>query len=60
MPRKRYLALWHSHNHLNVSAGPQRFAKLIQLIEEDLDKHNVDVVPMPYLCQAWTAKRRDA
>ncbi len=59
MPRERYLALWHSHNHLNVSAGPQRFAKLIQLIEQDLDKHNVDVVPMPYLCQAWTAKRRD-
>ncbi len=59
MPRERFLNLWRSHNRLNTLAGPQRFAKIIKAIEDDLDRAEMQSVTVPYLCKSWTARRND-
>jgi hypothetical protein len=59
MPRDRFVSLWKSHNRLTITAGPDVFAKLIRDIEQDLEAHKIASVPMPYLCRAWTVRRKD-
>jgi SAM-dependent methyltransferase len=59
MSRARYLGLWRSHNRLNVTAGPVRFAAFIAELDRYLADEALDVVEVPYLTEAWTARRSD-
>src|SRR5262249_760856 len=58
MDRERYLDLWRSHNRLNAAAGPERFAAFIADVEHHLERERVETVNVPYLCKAWTVRRR--
>jgi ubiquinone/menaquinone biosynthesis C-methylase UbiE len=49
----RYLDLWRSHNLLNVAAGPEAMATLLDEIAERLE--GVRSVEVPYICRAFTA-----
>jgi hypothetical protein len=56
MTRVRYLELWRSHNRLQTTAGPKRFAAfLADLIAHLADMHT-ETVDVPYLTKAWTAR----
>ena len=57
MSPQRYLALWQSHNHLAVSAGPQAMKALIDELKEYLQRENIQGVDVPYACQSWTAMK---
>ncbi len=59
MPRERYLDLWRSHNRLNIIAGPQRFAAFMTELVAYLDQHDLQVIDVPYNCEAWSARRKD-
>ncbi len=56
MSRQRFLNLWRSHNRLNTTAGPQRFAALMVEVEQHLTERCGDDVEIPYACEAWTAR----
>lgn len=56
MPRERYLDLWRSHNLLTSTAGPQKLARLLTALGERLA--DTAEVAVPYVCRAWTVRRR--
>ncbi len=58
MSIERYLDLWRSHNHLAVTAGPQRLASFIKELSAYLRDNHVQHIDVPYLCQAWSARRK--
>jgi SAM-dependent methyltransferase len=55
MSRKRFLALWNSHNRFNNIAGPARFQAFYQELSTYLATKEIITVNVPYLCKAWTA-----
>lgn len=57
MSRQRFMNLWRSHNRLNAQAGPEAMRELLRSIEAWLTERKIETVPVPYRCQAWTAKR---
>ena len=59
MSRERYLDLWRSHNRLNNTAGPQRFAAFMAELSSYLDQRELEVIDVPYNCEAWSARRND-
>jgi SAM-dependent methyltransferase len=56
MTRERYLDLWRSHNRLNNTAGPLRFEAFFQDLQEYLDREKLEVIDVPYNCEAWSAR----
>jgi hypothetical protein len=58
MSRERFLDLWRSHNVLATTAGPEGVAWVIEQIAPLLPERRK--VAIPYVCRAWTARRRDA
>lgn len=58
MSRERFLDLWRSHNVLATSAGPEGVAWVLAEVAPLLPERGE--VPIPYVCRAWTARRRDA
>jgi len=56
MTAERFLALWKSHNRLNTTAGPERFAALLADLKGYLKTHALEEFEIPYLCEAWTAR----
>jgi hypothetical protein len=55
MTAARFLDLWRSHNRLNASAGPERFAQVLGEIRQLLERRNVTALDVPYVCRAWSA-----
>lgn len=56
MKKERYIDIWKSVNDVRVQAGEERFARILQRIEEFLDgKENLII---PYQTRAWTAQVR--
>lgn len=58
MSHARYLDLWRSHNKLNVAAGPEAMAGLLDELAAHLAAEHSDGVAVPYRCRAWTAYSR--
>ncbi len=58
MSRDRFVDLWRSHHRLMTAAGPQRAARLLDDLRQLLDDADAAEVRVPYLCRAWTARRR--
>jgi ubiquinone/menaquinone biosynthesis C-methylase UbiE len=55
MGRERFLDLWRSHNHLNATAGPERFAEVIARLARMLDAMGDPELAVPYVCRAFSA-----
>jgi SAM-dependent methyltransferase len=55
MPRARFANLWRSHNLLTETAGPA-LPEVLAAIDALIAPH--DVIEVPYLCRAWTARVR--
>jgi hypothetical protein len=56
MSRERFLDLWRSHNVLASTAGPEGVAWVLSQVAPLLPERGE--VPVPYVCRAWTARRR--
>lgn len=59
MSQERFLDLWRSHNRLNTIAGRERFEAFYADLTSYLLEHRIEQVEVSYLCDAWTARRRD-
>ena len=57
MSKERFLELWKSHNRLNTIAGKERFAALLQDIDQYLNQQQLEEVDVPYHCEAWSARQ---
>ncbi|PQO27776.1 class I SAM-dependent methyltransferase [Blastopirellula marina] len=57
MSKERFLDLWNSHNRLNNIAGPERFQRFYAELASYLATIDADTIDVPYLCQAWSARR---
>ena len=55
MGRERFLDLWRSHNHLNATAGPERFAEVLARLGRMLDGIDATRLEVPYVCRAFSA-----
>ena len=56
MSKERYLGAWRSVNDIQAQAGPERFAKILDAISDEI-KH-LDVVPVPYKTRAWIVQAK--
>jgi hypothetical protein len=56
MTRERYLELWRSHHLLAERAGAGGVARLLARLEPLVPASGTFEVP--YVCRAWTARRR--
>lgn len=57
MTRQRFVDLWRSQNRLNAIAGPERFARFISDLENEVAIRSEATIYVPYECVAWSAKR---
>ncbi|MEO8085532.1 MAG: methyltransferase domain-containing protein, partial [Bacteroidota bacterium] len=55
MSKDRYLGAWHSTNDIQAQAGPERWKKIIEMIEQELKL--LETVAVPYKTRAWTCRR---
>jgi len=56
MDKDRYLGAWRSVNDIQAQAGPERFARILQAIEDEI--RTLDAVPVPYKTRAWTVQAK--
>lgn len=56
MDKERYLGAWRSVNDIQAQAGPERFARILQAIEDEI--RTLDTVPVPYKTRAWTVQAK--
>ncbi len=56
MSKERYMGAWRSVNDIQVQAGPQKFEKIINDIENLLK--NIDSITVPYKTRAWTVQAK--
>lgn len=54
MSKERYLGAWRSVNDIQAQAGPERFARILAAIEEEI--RDLDAVPVPYRTRTWTVQ----
>lgn len=52
--KEDYLGTWISVNDIQVQAGQERFARIMNMIEQKI--MHLDIIPVPYLTRAWTAR----
>ena len=57
MSRERYLDTWRSVNDIQVQAGPERFARILEAIREEIA--TLPEIVVPYRTRSWTARRID-
>lgn len=55
MSLDRYLGAWRSVNDIQSQAGPERFAAIMEAIEERVA--GMDTIVIPYLTRSWTVQR---
>ncbi len=56
MTKERYLGAWRSVNDIQAQAGPERFARIMEAISEEI--RDLDVVPVPYKTRAWIVQAK--
>ena len=56
MTKERYLGAWRSVNDIQAQAGPERFARILDAIADEIS--SLDVVPVPYKTRAWTVQAK--
>lgn len=54
MSKERYMNSWKSVNDIQVQAGEEGFAKILQKIADIIEKY--DEIEVPYLSRAWTVQ----
>jgi len=55
MTKERYMNIWHSTNDIQAQAGPQRWAEVLEAIENEI--RDLDEIRVPYKSRAWIAQR---
>lgn len=55
MTPERYIGIWRSVNDVRFQAGPERFARFLEFIQDKLK--GSDSVEATYLTRAWAARR---
>lgn len=55
MSRERYLGAWNSVNDIQSQAGPENWARILAMIEQETG--HMDVIEVPYKNRVWTAQR---
>lgn len=55
MSSERYMGAWRSVNDIQAQAGPERWQKILKMIENEIK--DLEVVEVPYKIRAWTAKK---
>jgi len=56
MPKERYIGAWRSVNDIQAQAGPERFARILEAIADEISA--LDAVPVPYKTRAWTVQAK--
>ncbi len=56
--REGYLDLWRSRNRLRTLGHGGAFDAFLAAVAEDLERHRVDRVNVPYIFGAWSARSR--
>ena len=54
MSKARYMNIWRSVNDIQVQAGPERFQKILNKIDEIIQ--DMDEIEVPYRFRAWTVQ----
>lgn len=57
MSKERYMGAWRSVCDIQEQAGPERFAEILQRIEQTIEP--LENVVVPYKTRAWTARRAE-
>jgi ubiquinone/menaquinone biosynthesis C-methylase UbiE len=57
MTKSRYMNAWRSVNDIQAQAGPERFERILNMIEQKTEPFNE--VAVPYKMRSWTAQRID-
>lgn len=57
MTKRRYTDVWRSVNDIQAQAGPERFERIMLMIEQTVS--GMDEVVVPYKMRSWTAQRID-
>ncbi|HOI82949.1 MAG TPA: class I SAM-dependent methyltransferase [Campylobacterales bacterium] len=55
MTKERYMGAWHSVNDIQAQAGADRWAKIIDMIENEIK--DMQFIEVPYKIRAWTVKK---
>lgn len=58
VPRAKYIGAWRSVNDIQSQAGPERFTKILEAIEEELGDR--EIITIPYKTRAWTVRRKSS
>lgn len=58
MTPERYLGAWRSVNDIQAQAGPERFEKIMMMIENEVSGMNEVVVP--YKTRSWTCRAKES
>lgn len=53
MDHERYMGIWHSVNDIQVQAGPDRWQKILNMIEDEIK--GMESIVVPYVTRSWTA-----
>jgi hypothetical protein len=56
--REGYLDLWRSRNRLRTLGAGGGFDAFLASVAEDLERHRLEVVDVPYVFSAWSARSR--
>lgn len=56
MSKDRYLGAWRSVNDIQSQAGPERFQRILEAIEQEISA--LETVVVPYRTRAWTVQAR--
>ncbi|MDR2660277.1 MAG: methyltransferase domain-containing protein [Spirochaetaceae bacterium] len=57
MTKSRYMNIWHSVNDIQAQAGPERFERILRMIEQTTAP--LEEIVVPYKMRSWTAQRKD-
>ena len=55
IPSERYIGAWTSVNDIQVQAGPEKWKKILAIIEDAC--RGKDTISVPYKTRAWTVRR---
>lgn len=57
MSAERYMNIWKSVNDIRVVAGEEKFALILEMIEEKIK--NMDKIEVPYRSRSWTVRAKE-
>lgn len=56
MTKERYMGAWHSTNDIQVQAGPEKWVRILKMIEDEIG--DLKEISVPYKTRSWTAIKK--